>query len=127
MKGGGGARGRDGEVRMCRTDRPEGGRGRQSGRKGSLGRQERSEDGHAGRERSGKTGREKNNGDRRGKPGRRSRRPGGRRRRNGEMASRRGRTEPGLRELQLVGRGRGLISVSNGCEMRLAPLEAARV
>lgn len=23
--------------------------------------------------------------------------------------------------------GRGLISISNGCEMRLAPLEAARV
>lgn len=47
---------------------------------------------------------------------------------DGEMASQRDRTWPGLKELQLVGaRGRGLISFTNGCEMRLAPLEAVRV
>lgn len=69
-------------------------------------------------------------GNRTERPGRKSRKEGGRpwERWNGAWASWRERTWPEVRELQLAGaRGRGLISISNGCEMRLGPLEAVRV
>lgn len=133
-------RGNVGEGRAsCREGRGRGAEER-TGKQRCVGRTRRREPRHSGGrgkgthqeqgrgEGSGKLGRKRTMGNRAEKPGRRSTRPGGRRR-GGTGKWRAGGKERGRAAGAAAGggSGRGLISISNGCEMRLAPLEAARV